>query len=125
MLGHPVEVPKSETLPVSLGHFLLVLPKITNAHQAEGSVVFATTDRSQKHKGISAFFVPMPTPGLALGKKEEKLGIRDCGNSIEETRYWELFSGQILCRNWGSHSIRNFAVYRLCCFSISSATIFR
>ncbi|MBM4283563.1 MAG: acyl-CoA dehydrogenase, partial [Deltaproteobacteria bacterium] len=40
------------------------------------SVVFATTDKSQKHKGISAFLVPMPTPGLSLGKKEDKLGIR-------------------------------------------------
>ncbi|KAM5238704.1 short-chain specific acyl-CoA dehydrogenase, mitochondrial isoform 3-T3 [Ctenodactylus gundi] len=26
--------------------------------------------------GISAFLVPMPTPGLTLGKKEDKLGIR-------------------------------------------------
>merc|ERR1712012_930423 len=31
---------------------------ITNAHQAEGFVVFATTDKSKKHKGISAFIVP-------------------------------------------------------------------
>jgi butyryl-CoA dehydrogenase len=38
--------------------------------------VFATTDKSQKHKGISAFLVPMPMPGLSLGKKEDKLGIR-------------------------------------------------
>lgn len=27
-------------------------------------------------QGISAFLVPMPTPGLTLGKKEDKLGIR-------------------------------------------------
>lgn len=27
-------------------------------------------------QGISAFLVPMPTPGLSLGKKEDKLGIR-------------------------------------------------
>ncbi len=38
--------------------------------------MFATTDKSQKHKGISAFLVPMPMPGLSLGKKEDKLGIR-------------------------------------------------
>jgi len=38
--------------------------------------VFATTDRSKKHKGISAFIVPKPTEGLTLGKKEDKLGIR-------------------------------------------------
>ncbi len=27
-------------------------------------------------QGISAFLVPMPTEGLTLGKKEDKLGIR-------------------------------------------------
>jgi len=49
---------------------------ITNSYESSASVVFATTDKSVKHKGISAFVVPMPTPGLTLGKKEEKLGIR-------------------------------------------------
>lgn len=36
----------------------------------------ATTNKDLKHKGISAFIVPKPTPGLELGKKEDKLGIR-------------------------------------------------
>ncbi|XP_031448113.1 short-chain specific acyl-CoA dehydrogenase, mitochondrial isoform X2 [Phasianus colchicus] len=49
---------------------------ITNAWDASATVVFATTDKSLKHKGISAFLVPMPTAGLSLGKKEDKLGIR-------------------------------------------------
>ncbi|KAM4709378.1 short-chain specific acyl-CoA dehydrogenase, mitochondrial [Discoglossus pictus] len=49
---------------------------ITNAWEASAVVVFATTDKTQKHKGISAFLVEMPTPGLSLGKKEDKLGIR-------------------------------------------------
>ncbi|XP_063171622.1 short-chain specific acyl-CoA dehydrogenase, mitochondrial [Candoia aspera] len=49
---------------------------ITNAWDASATVVFATTERSLKHKGISAFLVPMPSPGLSLGKKEDKLGIR-------------------------------------------------
>ncbi|XP_072002158.1 short-chain specific acyl-CoA dehydrogenase, mitochondrial [Engystomops pustulosus] len=49
---------------------------ITNAWEASAAVVFATTDKSLKHKGISAFLVEMPTPGLSLGKKEDKLGIR-------------------------------------------------
>lgn len=49
---------------------------ITNGYEADAAIVFATTDRSMKHKGISAFLVPMPTPGLSLGKKEDKLGIR-------------------------------------------------
>jgi butyryl-CoA dehydrogenase len=49
---------------------------ITNGYEAEAAVVFATTDKAQKHKGISAFLVPMPTPGFSRGKKEDKLGIR-------------------------------------------------
>lgn len=49
---------------------------ITNAYEAESAVVFATTDKGLKHKGISAFIVPRNTPGFSLGKKEDKLGIR-------------------------------------------------
>jgi butyryl-CoA dehydrogenase len=49
---------------------------ITNGYEANAAIVFATTDKSLKHKGISAFLVPMPTKGLSLGKKEDKLGIR-------------------------------------------------
>ena len=49
---------------------------ITNSYEASAGIVFATTDKSAKHKGISAFIVPMPTEGLSLGKKEQKLGIK-------------------------------------------------
>ncbi|CCI45279.1 unnamed protein product [Albugo candida] len=48
----------------------------TNAHEGDQVIIFATTDKAQKHKGISAFIVPMKTPGFSLGKKEDKLGIR-------------------------------------------------
>jgi len=54
---------------------------ITSAHQAEAFVVFATTDKSKKHKGISAFIVPRDNPGVSLGKKEDKLGIRASSTS--------------------------------------------
>jgi butyryl-CoA dehydrogenase len=62
---------------------------ITNGYEASAAVVFATTDRAKKHKGISAFLVPMPTEGLSLGKKEEKLGIRassTCNLIFEDCR---------------------------------------
>lgn len=50
---------------------------ITNAYESSASVIFATTDKSLKHKGISAFVVPMKdVPGFSLGAKEDKLGIR-------------------------------------------------
>lgn len=49
---------------------------ITNGYESSVAVVFATTDKSLKHKGISAFIVPKGTEGFSLGKKEDKLGIR-------------------------------------------------
>ena len=49
---------------------------ITNGYEANAALVFATVDKSLKHKGVVALLVDMPTPGLSLGKKEEKLGIR-------------------------------------------------
>ena len=59
-------------------HWLLNGTKswITNGYESQATVLFATTDKSKKHKGISAFIVPKPTQGLSLGKKEDKLGIR-------------------------------------------------
>eukprot|EP00730_Choanoeca_flexa_P010030 TRINITY_DN14879_c0_g1_i1.p1 TRINITY_DN14879_c0_g1~~TRINITY_DN14879_c0_g1_i1.p1 ORF type:complete len:412 (+),score=85.91 TRINITY_DN14879_c0_g1_i1:31-1266(+) len=49
---------------------------ITNGYESDATVVFATTNKELKHKGISAFLVNKPTEGLSLGKKEDKLGIR-------------------------------------------------
>lgn len=54
---------------------------ITNAHEANAAIVFATTDKSMKHKGISAFVVPMDVEGFSLGAKEDKLGIRASSTS--------------------------------------------
>ena len=62
---------------------------ITNGYEADAAIVMATTDRAAKHKGISAFLVPMPTEGLSLGKKEDKLGIRassTCNLIFEDCR---------------------------------------
>ncbi|CAI9723935.1 short-chain specific acyl-CoA dehydrogenase, mitochondrial [Octopus vulgaris] len=49
---------------------------ITNGYEASAAIVFATTDKAKKHKGISAFIVPTSSEGFSLGKKEDKLGIR-------------------------------------------------
>jgi len=49
---------------------------ITNAYESSAAVIFATTDKKLKHKGISAFIVPMDIEGFSLGSKEDKLGIR-------------------------------------------------
>jgi len=59
-------------------HFVLNGTKswVTNGYDAQAVIVFATTDKKLKHKGISAFLIPIPYKGLTLGKKEDKLGIR-------------------------------------------------
>lgn len=49
---------------------------ITNASLASFYVVFATADASKRHKGIAAFIVDRDTPGLRVGKHEDKLGQR-------------------------------------------------
>src|SRR5918998_1128597 len=49
---------------------------ITNAGHAAWTVVFAKTDPAQGHKGISAFIVPMDTPGVQMEKHLDKMGQR-------------------------------------------------
>jgi short-chain 2-methylacyl-CoA dehydrogenase len=49
---------------------------ITNAAEAGIFLIFATVNPSQGHKGITAFLVDRAAPGLSIGKKEDKLGIR-------------------------------------------------
>ncbi len=49
---------------------------ITNGGEADFYTVFATLDRSSRHKGICAFVVDRRAPGLEPGKKEDKMGQR-------------------------------------------------
>ncbi len=49
---------------------------ITNAPVADVMIVFATTDPAKGSRGITAFIVPMDTPGLKIGPDDDKLGIR-------------------------------------------------
>ena len=49
---------------------------ITNGNEAEIFVLFATVDPNAGYKGITAFIVEKQFEGFAVGKKEDKLGIR-------------------------------------------------
>ena len=49
---------------------------ITNAGHAHLFVVYGTIDPNLKHKGISAIIVDPKSPGVELGKKEDKMGHR-------------------------------------------------
>jgi acyl-CoA dehydrogenase len=49
---------------------------ITNAGRADWLVVFASTDKSQGHRGLSAFIVPTDLPGVTVEKHLDKMGQR-------------------------------------------------
>jgi len=50
---------------------------ITNAHYAGAVIITAKTDlEAAGSRGISAFIVPIDTPGFTVEKKEDKLGMR-------------------------------------------------
>jgi len=49
---------------------------ITNASVGALAVLMAVTDRAKGNRGISAFVVELDNPGIRVGKKENKLGMR-------------------------------------------------
>src|SRR5215208_1271023 len=49
---------------------------ITNAGHASWTVVFASTDRSKGHRGLTAFVVPMDADGVTIEKHLDKMGQR-------------------------------------------------
>jgi acyl-CoA dehydrogenase len=49
---------------------------ITNAGHAAWTVVFAKTDAAKGHRGLSAFIVPMDSPGVTVEKHLDKMGQR-------------------------------------------------
>jgi len=59
-------------------HYLMNGTKnwITNGNSATYYLVIAQTDVEKGHKGINAFIVEKNSPGVTVGKKEDKMGIR-------------------------------------------------
>lgn len=59
-------------------HYVLDGTKIfiTNGAEADVAVVFATMNKSLRHRGVVALIVEKGTPGFSVGKKERKLGVR-------------------------------------------------
>ncbi len=54
---------------------------ITNAGHASFVTVFASTDRSQGHRGLTAFVVPTDDPGVTVEKHLDKMGQRSTDTS--------------------------------------------
>lgn len=68
-----------QTTAIDMGdHYLLNGTKnwITNGGTSSVHLVIAQTDREKGHKGINAFIVETSWPGVTIGAKEDKLGIR-------------------------------------------------
>jgi len=49
---------------------------VTNGEQAGVYLIFARTDKSVGSRGLTAFIVERGTPGLVVGKAEDKMGLR-------------------------------------------------
>lgn len=49
---------------------------VTNGAEADVAIVFTSTNKPKKSRGISAFVVDLNTPGISVGKSEKKLGIK-------------------------------------------------
>jgi len=62
---------------------------ITNAAEASLFLLFATVNPEAGYKGITAFLIDRNFPGFAVGKKEDKLGIRassTCELTLDDCR---------------------------------------
>lgn len=62
---------------------------ITNGGVAELFTIFASTDKSKKHRGLSCFVVTKDMPGVSAGKEEDKMGHRASNTSeviLEDVR---------------------------------------
>ncbi len=68
---------RTEAVPEG-DHYILNGMKnwITNGTQADVYFLQAMTDKSKGYKGISTFIVEKNSPGIEVGKKEDKMGIR-------------------------------------------------
>ncbi len=69
---------------------------ITNSNEAGLFIVMANVDFSKGYKGITAFLVERNTPGLEIGKKEDKLGIRSSSTCEVRLTDVKVHKSQIL-----------------------------
>ena len=58
---------------------------ITNGASAQFYSVFATSDPSLKHRGITAFYPERDYPGVVIGKNEDKMGM--IGSDLTEITF--------------------------------------
>jgi alkylation response protein AidB-like acyl-CoA dehydrogenase len=69
---------------------------ITNAHEADLFIIFATVDPDAGYRGLTAFVVERDRPGLRIGRKEDKLGIRASSTCELVLEHCEVAAGDVL-----------------------------
>ena len=62
---------------------------ISQGSMADITLVFATVDKSLRHRGITCFIVEKGTPGFSVGRLEHKMGIR--GSPTAELIFEDCF----------------------------------
>ena len=82
---------------------------ITNANDCDWAIVFASMDRSLKHKGISAFIVERGTPGFSSRSIEGKLAWEPLG--LGELIFEDC---RIPCENLVGEEMRGFKIVMSC-----------
>ena len=78
---------------------------VTNAGRAHFFLVFVSTVPALKNKGISCLIVDQNTPGLSIGKKEKKLGIR-----ASDTREIRFVNARVPRQNLLGEENRGFKI---------------
>jgi alkylation response protein AidB-like acyl-CoA dehydrogenase len=78
---------------------------ITNGANAQIFSVFATSDPSLRHRGITAFYFEKDYPGVIIGKNEEKMGMN--GSDLTEITFdnVKLTKDNLLGQEGGGWSI--------------------
>lgn len=69
---------------------------ISTAENADLFIVFAQTNPELKHKGIACFIVNKGLPGLEIGKKEDKMGMRSSDTCSVHLTNLELNENDLL-----------------------------
>ncbi|CAG9797662.1 unnamed protein product [Chironomus riparius] len=70
---------------------------VTSGTEAGASIVFATIDKGQKHKGIAAFLVSMNQEGVQRGRNERKIGIKATSTISMTLTDVRVHSDDVLC----------------------------
>ncbi|OQX96777.1 acyl-CoA dehydrogenase [candidate division KSB1 bacterium 4572_119] len=78
---------------------------ITNGGVAQIYTVIALTNPAKGSRGASAFVVPADAPGLSIGKKEDKMGIRASATSEVIFEDCEIPADYLLGREGGGFAV--------------------